>query len=81
MKIPILFDDYELYREKVKYETWAQEALKTVRENDFVAFSMHDCYAGYWLPHYCGFLQEIRGLGELKTLNDVANEVILANSA
>jgi len=81
VKIPILFDDYDLYWEKVTYEAWAQEALKTVRENDFVAFSMHDCYAGYWLPHYSGFLQEIRGLGQLKTLNEVANEVILANSA
>lgn len=80
VKIPILFDDYALYGENVKYEAWEQKALNTVRENHFVALSMHDCYAGYWLPHYRGFLQEIKALGKLKTLNEVANEVILANS-
>jgi hypothetical protein len=80
VKIPILFDDYDLYGEKMKYEAWQQKALNTIRENDFVAFSMHDCYAGDWLLYYNSFLQEIRALGELKTLNDVASEVILANS-
>jgi hypothetical protein len=80
VKIPILFDDYDLYEGKVKYEAWEQEALSAVRENDFVAFSMHDCYAGYWLPHYSSFLRKIRAMGTLKTLNQVANEVILGNA-
>jgi hypothetical protein len=80
VKIPILFDDFKMYKLGVKYEEWEKEAIDTIRENDFVAFCLHDCYATFWLPHYRGFLKKIRGLGTFKTLNEVADEVIFSNS-
>lgn len=61
-------------------QTWEQKVMESTEQNDFVAFCLHDCYAHYWLPYYRKFLEKIRGLGTLKTLNEVANEVILGNS-
>lgn len=80
VKIPILFDDFKMYNNKMKYEDWEQKAIDRIKQNDFVAFCLHDCYAHYWLPYYKEFLDKIKGLGELKTLNEVANEVILGSS-
>ena len=80
VKIPIQFDDFDLYTGKVKYEDWSERATDIIKENDFVAFCLHDCYADFWLPHYKELLQNIRRLGKLKTLNEVSNEVILANA-
>ncbi|MGH7801700.1 MAG: hypothetical protein ACREOW_13925 [Thermodesulfobacteriota bacterium] len=77
VKIPILFDDFEMYKSKVKYEEWEQKAIDRIKQNDFVALGLHDCYAHYWLPYYREFLKKIIGLGKFKTLNEVANEVIL----
>jgi hypothetical protein len=81
VRVPILFDDFDLYRHagRVTYEEWEQKALFAIEQHDFVAFSLHDCYAGYWLPHYDGFLRKIRGLGTQKTLDEVAGEMILAS--
>jgi peptidoglycan/xylan/chitin deacetylase (PgdA/CDA1 family) len=80
VKIPILFDDFKMYKLGVKYEDWEKEAIYTIKQYDFVAFCLHDCYAPFWLPYYREFLRKIRGLGKFKTLNEVANEVILSNS-
>ncbi len=80
VKIPILFDDFELYEGKMVYGDWEKKAIETIKRSDFVAFSLHDCYAGYWLPHYREFLGKLKDLGRLKTLNEVAGGVIL-NSA
>lgn len=80
VKIPIFFDDFEMYKHGLKYGEWEQKAIDIIKENDFVAFCLHDCYAHYWLLHYREFLQKIKGLGKLKTLNEVANEVILSSS-
>jgi hypothetical protein len=77
VRIPILFDDFELHRSKMKYEQWEEKAVEMLRQNDFVAFCLHDCYAHYWLPHYREFLRKIMRFGTLKTLNQVADEVIL----
>ena len=51
-----------------------------IKKNNFVAFGLHDCYATYWLPRYREFLAKIKNLGQFKTLNEVADEIILANS-
>ena len=80
VKIPILFDDFDMYKSKMKYEEWEQKAITTIKQNDFVAFCLHDCYAHLWLPHYREFLKKIGGLGKFKTLNEVSNEVILWSS-
>jgi len=80
VKIPILFDDFEMYKSKMKYEEWEEKAIDIIKQYDFAAFCLHDCYAHYWLPYYREFLKKICGLGKLKTLNEVANEVILSSS-
>ena len=80
VKIPILFADFEMYKNKTRYEVWEHKAIEIIKENNFVAFCLHDCYAHYWLPHYGEFLEKIKKLGKLKTSNEVANEVILSSS-
>ena len=80
VKIPILFDDFEMYQKQVNYKDWEHNAIKSIEENEFVAFCLHDCYAHYWLPHYRKFLNKICGMGEFKTMNEVANEMILCSS-
>lgn len=85
VKMPILFDDFELYQlcrdRKERYAIWEENALKAIRENYFVAFSLHDCYAQYWLPHYREFLRKISGMGEFRTMDEVSARIILSNAA
>ena len=80
VKIPIAFDDYELYRSGLDWETWEAQALATIRQNDFIAFSLHDCYAPFWLPRYERFLERVCALGKLQTMNDVLNRVLLSHA-
>ncbi len=80
VKIPILFDDFEMYAKKMTYDAWENMAINSILENEFAAFCLHDCYAHLWLPHYKKFLRKISQLGEFKTLDNVSNEVILSNS-
>ncbi|MEB3170711.1 MAG: hypothetical protein VKK43_05000 [Synechococcaceae cyanobacterium] len=80
VRIPILFDDYALHRDGQPFAEWKETALRHIRSHDFVAFSLHDCYAHLWLPHYGAFLQELRGLGRLCTLDQVAAETTLGQA-
>jgi hypothetical protein len=78
VKIPISFDDFDLYRQLKTFEEWRRMALDKMRRYNFVAFSLHDCYARYWLPHYEDFLREITAIGTLRTLDEVAGDLFLA---
>jgi hypothetical protein len=80
VKIHILFDDFDMYKNKTKYAEWKDKAIDKIKENYFVAFCLHDCYAQYWLPHYRVFIEKIKELGTVKTLNEVANEIILESA-
>jgi hypothetical protein len=80
VKIPIHFDDFPLYKQGVAFGDWEKKAMATIEQNAFIAFGLHDCYAELWLPHYREFLNQIAGLGAFKTLDQVANETILANA-
>jgi len=81
VKFPILFDDFDLYDKKLSYENWERQALESIKEHSgFVAFSLHDCYAQFWLPHYEEFLEKIKNLAEVRTLNQVAAEEVLCNA-
>jgi hypothetical protein len=74
IKIPIAFDDFAMYRSGQSYKEWEKHALLRIEKSSFIAFSLHDCYASFWLPHYREFLEKIRRMGTLKTLQDVADE-------
>ena len=79
-KIPIHFDDFSMYRDGQAYDAWETEAIATIENNQFVAFGLHDCYGEFWLPRYAEFLEKIRRLGRLMTMNQVADEVFLRNA-
>jgi glycosyltransferase involved in cell wall biosynthesis len=80
VKIPILFDDYAMFRDGEPFEQWRDEALAAIDAHEFVAFSLHDCYAEHWLPHYADFLAAVRARGRLRTLDQVAADVALAHA-
>ncbi len=80
VKIPIAFDDWNLYRGSTTWQAWQQQALQTIERSEFVAFSMHDCYAQFWLPHYVSFLEKVAALGTFKTLNEVLNLTIMSHA-
>jgi hypothetical protein len=81
VKIPILFDDFDLYRGRISFESWQRQALDTIAKSDFVAFCLHDCYSEFWLPHYEAFLAQIQKLGRLKTCDELAADMFLAGAA
>ena len=81
VKIPIHFDDFPLYKRGEPFAQWENRALTIIERNDFVAFGLHDCYADFWLPHYPAFLKKIQSLGTFKTLDQVANNLILVHAA
>jgi glycosyltransferase involved in cell wall biosynthesis len=80
VKIPVLFDDSAMHNNKLRYEEWENMAIETIKSNYFVAFGLHDCYAQYWLPHYGEFLKKISSLGTLRTMNEVAGDVIIGSA-
>lgn len=77
-KIPVLFDDFDLYKAKIPYDDWERNAVRRIHENEFVAVGLHDCYAEFWLPHYREFLAKIRPLARFKTFDEVSAEVMRA---
>jgi hypothetical protein len=79
--IPIAFDDFPLHSERMSYETWEHRALREIEESRFVAFGLHDCYAQYWLHNYADFLEKVKRLGTLKTLDEVAAETTFGNAS
>lgn len=80
MKIPIHFGDFGLYQGNFIFEEWEEKAIDLVRQNDFVAINLHDCYAGFWLSYYRRFLEKIRPLGHFKTFDEVAAETTLCSA-
>lgn len=81
VKIPIHFDEFPLYKAGASFAEWERRALRTIEHSDFVVFGLHDCYADLWLSHYPEFLRRIADLGTFKTLDQVADDTILAHAA
>jgi len=71
VKIPVFCDDYEMYKHNVSYETWEKSVIDRIKQSN---------YADYWLSQYSTFLDKIKSMGQLKTFNEVADQVFLANS-
>jgi peptidoglycan/xylan/chitin deacetylase (PgdA/CDA1 family) len=80
-RIPIAFDDFDLYQGRADYAGWEREALRRIEAADFVAFCLHDCYAPLWLPRYRRLLESLREVGQLRTLDEVAADLILESAA
>lgn len=81
VRLPILFDDYELYRRSLSWEQWQARALAAAERESFLAFSLHDCYGDLWLPGYERLLEALLQRRSLRTLDEVANDRILAAAA
>jgi hypothetical protein len=80
VKIPIHFDDFPLYKLGMSFDEWENRALRAIENSAFTAFTLHDCYADFWLQHYSTFLKKMSGLGKFKTLDAVANETLFAHA-
>jgi hypothetical protein len=80
VRIPIHLDDHSLYTRAKTYEEWERDALDRIERHEFVAVSLHDCFAPLWLPRYRRFLEQVARLGRLRTLDDVAGDVTLAGA-
>lgn len=75
--LPIETDDYALFTGEIDFERWFDRLLGEIRRRDFVAFSLHDCYAGHWLPRYDAMLEAIGALARTVTADEVAGAMFV----
>lgn len=80
VRIPILLDDFDMHRHGLSFAEWRRRTIEAIRGHDFVAFSLHDCYAGHWLPEYAEFLAEVKGMARLRTMDEVAADLFAAGA-
>jgi hypothetical protein len=78
--IPVLYDDFPLYRGDLSYDEWERVMLDKVEDMDFAAIGLHDCYAAHWLPAYDSLLERLSTMRETTTLDRVADELFLDSS-
>jgi len=81
VKIPILADDFDLYRRRLPYERWEDRVVEILERQEVGAICLHDCYAPFWSAGYPRLLERLQELGRLVTMDDLAAEVTLANAA
>jgi hypothetical protein len=79
VRFPILFDDFDLHR-GVAYDDWEADALATIGAAHTATFSLHDCYGPTWLEQYPDLLRKVADHGRLRTLDEVAADVLLAHA-
>ena len=73
VKIPVHLDDWPLQTGEFTRAQWMARLREDIRTREFVALSLHDCYARRWLDWYPELLTELQGLGELWTCEQVVN--------
>lgn len=81
VRVPVHIDDFALYRRRVGFQAWKAALLETVASHDVSVVSLHDCYGHLWLDRYPELLEELRGLGDLRTIDEVAGDVTLTAAA
>jgi hypothetical protein len=79
VRIPILFDDFALHT-GAAYDAWEATGLDALRDRRVSAFSLHDCYGSHWLARYEELLRRIGDSAHLRTLDDVAAGLFLAEA-
>lgn len=81
VKVPVSMDDFALYKRRLRYEEWENRVLQRLQASNFLAVSLHDCYADHWLDQYEAFLSKLRDSGAvLKTLDEIAFDVMFASA-
>jgi peptidoglycan/xylan/chitin deacetylase (PgdA/CDA1 family) len=73
--IPILFDDYPLYRDGMPFAGWRDILIDRIRANAFAAVGLHDCYAPYWINYYHDLLADLERIGRLATFQQMADSL------
>ncbi|MGH7480900.1 MAG: hypothetical protein ACRELV_01995 [Longimicrobiales bacterium] len=76
-KIPIHLDDYELFTGSLDYDGWERRAMAEIAARPFVAICLHDCYARFWLPHFRELLRKVTAMAELRTLDQITDDLVL----
>lgn len=76
--VPILIDDFEMHQHGLGFAEWRRRTIEAIRERDFVALSLHDCYAGHWLASYAEFLEEVKPMARLQTMDELAGDLYVA---
>lgn len=79
VKVPIHFDDFPLHQ-AMSYERWEARIFDFAAHREFLALSLHDCYGPMWLDQYPSFLNRLRDMGTMKTIDQVAAEVTLEDA-
>ena len=77
VRIPIRLDDHPLHTGRMDVAAWQRRVMAAIDAHDFVAFSLHDCYAPHWLPAYENLLEAVARRARLRTLDEVSAEVYL----
>ena len=80
VKIPIDLDDHPLFTGQVGYEYWERNLLKHAREKQFLAFGLHDCYAGLWLTRYPQLLHKLAEIGDFVSADELSDGIFLEES-
>ena len=73
-------DDFDLFRKSLPYERWEESVIRQLKRHEVGVLCLHDCYAGFWLPHYPRLLERLQGLGRLETVDELAARVTLASA-
>ena len=76
--LPIATDDFALYRRSTPYAEWRDDLFVRMGRKPWFAFGLHDCYAGFWLPHYDELLRRLADRGTLRTFGEVVDAMVLA---
>ena len=81
VKIPIDLDDHPLFTGAVGYEHWEGNLLERAREKQFLAFGLHDCYAGLWLKRYPQLLHKLAEIGDFVSADELCDRMFLGDEA
>jgi hypothetical protein len=77
VRLPVTLDDFSLYKRRQTYDEWEGALLEHVERAPFTTVGLHDCYAHLWLDRYPELLEKLKSLARLRTLDDVAADVVM----
>ena len=78
VRLPVTLDDFDLYTGRQTYDEWESALLDHVERTPYTTVGLHDCYAHLWLHRYPELLEKLKPLARLRTLDDVAADVVMA---